>query len=111
MRVSKVKLSEDTLIEVGELGGKTIGLGSQVVSSAEEVGGGEGLVFILCFVSADRAATGAAASPQVVCGGAVIDDVSGGGGGGGEPRGSLNPPALESVWPFSHQSRRTNLGP
>lgn len=111
MRVSKVKLSEDTLIEVGELGGKTIGLGSQVVSSAEEVGGGEGLVFILCFVSADRAATGAAASPQVVCGGAVIDDVSGGGGGGGGPRGRLDPPALESVWPFSHQSRRTNLGP
>lgn len=50
MRVSKVKLSEDTWIEVDELGGKTMGLGSHVVSSAEEMGGAVGLVFTFGFV-------------------------------------------------------------
>lgn len=97
MRVSKGKLSDDTLIEAGELGGKAMGLGFHVVSSAKEVGGAVGLVFTFGFVWESCTATGVAGSPQAVCSDALTDDAPDGGGGGKGPRGGLHPSTLESA--------------
>jgi hypothetical protein len=72
MRVNKVRLSEDTGIEAC---GETMGLGSDVVSSVEEVDGSVGLVFTFSFVWLSCAAVGAAGSPQVVCRGVTTEAV------------------------------------
>lgn len=69
MRVSKVRLFEDTGIGACWLGREAIGLGSHVVSSEEEAGCAVGLVFTFGFVWASGTSTGAEGSPQVVCGG------------------------------------------
>lgn len=81
MRVSKVKLFEETMTEAcGGLGGETSAIrsGFFVVLS---VGDTDGLVFTFGFVSDGTAPTGAAGSPQIVCCGATGENALGGLGG------------------------------
>jgi hypothetical protein len=66
MRLSKMKLSEDTGIEACELGRDATGSGFNVLSSVKEVDGAVGLVFTFSFVWLSCAATGTAVSPQIV---------------------------------------------
>jgi hypothetical protein len=66
MRLSKVKLSEDTGTEACELGRDATGSGFDVLSSVEEVDGAVGLVFTFNSVWLSCAATGTAVSPQIV---------------------------------------------